>query len=77
MDLVTLSDRENDIIHFLRDGLTNKEIAIFLNISPNTVKSHVNSIFNKLGVQNRTQAAVRSVCLGVLPSMHIKASKGK
>ena len=59
-----LSPRETQIIEFLMLGATNREIACCLNISLNTVKSHVVSIFNKLGVQNRTQAALKAAWLG-------------
>ena len=62
----TLSDRETEVVAFLMVGATNREIARRLRISHNTVKTHVNSIFNKLGVQNRTQAAVKAVWLGLV-----------
>jgi len=55
---VKLSQREKQVLAFLLEGETNREIARQLRISGHTVKSHVTHIFNKLGVANRTQAAV-------------------
>ena len=53
-----LSARELEVLCILAEGTSNKDIARMLNISPHTVKSHVIHIFNKLGVNDRTQAAV-------------------
>ena len=53
-----LSRREADVLRLVTEGYTNIQIAEVLNISAHTVKSHVNSLFNKLGVNDRTQAAV-------------------
>lgn len=53
-----LSARELEVLCILAEGTSNNDIARMLNISPHTVKSHVIHIFNKLGVNDRTQAAV-------------------
>jgi NarL family two-component system response regulator LiaR len=53
--------RERDVLKLLTEGLANKEIARRLLISDKTVKTHVSSILQKLGVQDRTQAAVIAV----------------
>jgi DNA-binding CsgD family transcriptional regulator len=53
-----LSGREAEVLRLITEGFTNKEIAQILKVSHNTVKSHVVHIFNKLGVNDRTQAAV-------------------
>jgi PAS domain S-box-containing protein len=55
---VKLSRRENDVLRLITEGYTNTQISELLDISGNTVKSYVNSLFNKLGVNDRTQAAV-------------------
>jgi transcriptional regulator EpsA len=57
--LLDLSPRERQIIESVCEGMTNVDIAIALDISPFTVKNHVQRIFRKLGVTNRTQAAAR------------------
>ncbi len=56
-----LTPREREVLTLLREGLPNKVIASRLNLSEVTVKSHLFSIFRKLGVQNRVQAARRLV----------------
>ena len=53
-----ISGRETEVLRLITEGFTNKEIAQILKVSHNTVKSHVLHIFNKLGVNDRTQAAV-------------------
>jgi PAS domain S-box-containing protein len=56
-----LSDRELEVLRFVTEGFTNTQISNMLEISKHTVKSHVINIFNKLGVNDRTQAAVIAV----------------
>lgn len=58
---VKLSSRETEILRLLTEGYTNVQIGTLLSISSNTVKTHVNSIFNKMGVNDRTQAAVVAI----------------
>jgi DNA-binding NarL/FixJ family response regulator len=55
-----LSEREAEIIHLLRDGLTNGQIADRLVISTRTVRTHLENIFAKLGVHSRTAAVTRA-----------------
>ncbi len=55
---VKLSRRETDVLRLITEGYTNTQISELLDISTNTVKSYVNGVFNKLGVNDRTQAAV-------------------
>lgn len=57
--LPRLSDREAEVLGHLAEGLTDREIAERLGISPRTVETHVGSILHKLGVRNRAQAAKR------------------
>lgn len=56
-----LSDRELEVLGFLARGATNEEIASALFLSEKTVKSHLSSIFRKLRVTNRTQAASKAI----------------
>ena len=56
-----LSDREIQVLRLVAAGYTNLEISDILYISPHTVKSHVVHILNKLGVNDRTEAAVWAV----------------
>jgi len=58
---VPLTQRESEVLRQLALGLTNKEIAQALNISYETVKEHVQHILRKIGVTDRTQAAVWAV----------------
>jgi DNA-binding NarL/FixJ family response regulator len=55
--LSSLSSRELQVLRNLSDGLTDREIADALVISPRTVESHVSSVLRKLGVRNRAEAA--------------------
>ncbi len=52
-----LSPREREVLELVAEGLTNREIAARLFISPVTARNHVSSILTKLGLENRTQAA--------------------
>jgi PAS domain S-box-containing protein len=65
-DLPQLSAREQEVVGLLARGYTNREIADQLIITTNTVKIHVEHILAKLGVSDRTQAAVRSIELGYI-----------
>lgn len=57
----SLTRRELQVLELLAEGLYNKEIAERLFISEKTVKNHVSSIFKKIGVSDRTQAAVYAI----------------
>jgi len=63
---VPLTPRESEVLHQLAHGLTNKEIAQVLSISYETVKEHVQHILQKIGVSDRTQAAVWAVRQGLV-----------
>jgi DNA-binding NarL/FixJ family response regulator len=58
---IPLSAREMEILEYVTNGLSNKEIASRLKISQQTVKNHMTSILKKLNVQDRTQAAVTAL----------------
>ena len=61
-----LSNREREILALLADGLVNKQIAARLGISPNTVKTHLELLFEKLGVTTRAEAVATGVRRGFL-----------
>jgi DNA-binding NarL/FixJ family response regulator len=61
-----MSPRESEILNLLASGLGNKEIARLLKISDHTVKFHVTSIFNKLGVSSRTEAVAIGIHRGLI-----------
>jgi LuxR family maltose regulon positive regulatory protein len=61
-----LSEREREILRLISSGLSNQEIADQLVIALSTVKSHVKQIFNKLGVNSRTQVLARARELSLL-----------
>jgi DNA-binding NarL/FixJ family response regulator len=65
LDMFTpLSPREMEILVFITRGSSNKEIAHTLHISQQTVKNHISSVLRKLGVEDRTQAAVLALRRG-------------
>ncbi len=66
LSAVHLSPREREVLQLLAQGLTNREIARTLTVSASTIKIHVEHILAKLGVSDRTQAAVRSIELGLI-----------
>ena len=55
-----LSDRENEVLHLVARGYSNREIAAALFVTLGTVKKHLNNIFGKLQVKNRTEAVTRA-----------------
>ena len=61
-----LSQRELEILKLIVEGLSNTEIAASLYLSPNTVKTHVRGIMNKLAVDDRVQAAVVALRSGIV-----------
>ncbi|HLE30447.1 MAG TPA: response regulator transcription factor [Anaerolineales bacterium] len=63
-----LTQRETTLLELMVQGRSNKEIAQTLSLSENTVKYHVKHILQKLGVQNRTEAAVQALRIGLLKS---------
>ncbi len=66
--LDSLTQREIEILHLVAEGLSNKAIAQALFVSENTVKYHMKNILQKLGAQNRTEAATYALRAGLLKS---------
>ncbi|MBI5210885.1 MAG: response regulator transcription factor [Elusimicrobia bacterium] len=64
--LVALTKTEIKVLAWLGRGKSNKEIAAQLECSVKTVKNHLNSIFQKLGVSNRTEAVVKGIDMGLI-----------
>lgn len=54
-----LTDREQRVMDLIIEGKSNNEIAAELEVSVNTIKTHLRHVFRKLEVENRTQASVR------------------
>ena len=66
LDLYTLTGRELQILDLIVNGNTNAAIANQLHITIGTVKSHVRNILNKVGAEDRTQAAVHALRYGLV-----------
>ncbi|HUG55581.1 MAG TPA: response regulator transcription factor [Candidatus Limnocylindrales bacterium] len=64
-----LTKREREILGLVAEGMSNREIAERLVLSPETVKSHVAAILEKLGVSDRTQAAIYAVRNGLVEGL--------
>jgi DNA-binding NarL/FixJ family response regulator len=65
-----LTRRERDVLRLIALGQTNREIADTLSLTVSTVKTHVEHLIGKLGVSDRTQAAVRAIELGLVIANH-------
>lgn len=63
---IPITARERDVLAFVAKGHTNRKIGRALSISENTVRNHIASIFSKLGVKDRTEAAVQALRRGLL-----------
>jgi NarL family two-component system response regulator LiaR len=61
-----LTPRERDVLHLMVEGLANKQIAQRLGIGEKTIKTHVSRVLAKLGVADRTQAAVLAIREGLV-----------
>lgn len=65
----SLTQRETDILALTAEGKSNRDISRALFLSEKTVKAHLAAIFRKLGVTNRTQAAMAAVSMGIGPGI--------
>jgi DNA-binding CsgD family transcriptional regulator len=66
-DLRQLSEREQEILRLVAQGLSNQQIANQLGVSINTVKVHLRNVFGKLGVASRTEASMYAIRNGIVP----------
>ena len=62
----SISEREEQVLGWVREGMSNQEIGVQLGISPLTVKNHVQKILRKLGATNRAQAVARAMSMNLL-----------
>ena len=62
----TLTPAEQNVLRIIVGGMSNKEIAFALEVSENTVKTHVKNIFDKIGVSDRTSAATTAIKRGLV-----------
>ena len=67
-DIYNLTERQKEVLAYMNDGLSNKEIAKILNMSPSTVKVHVSAILREFDVNNRLQAISKAREHGILSS---------
>jgi pSer/pThr/pTyr-binding forkhead associated (FHA) protein len=65
-DKPVLSPRQQEVLLYLKDGLTNPEIARRLGVTERTVKAHCQEVFDRLGARNRTAAVAAAMRLGLL-----------
>jgi len=64
--LPVLTDRENQVLKLIANGLTNREISCSLTISESTVENHVHHIYEKLRISKRAQAAAHAFQLRIM-----------
>ncbi len=65
-DKPVLSPRQQEVLNYLKDGLTNPEIAVKLGVTERTVKAHCQEVFDRLGARNRTAAVAAAMRMGLL-----------
>jgi DNA-binding NarL/FixJ family response regulator len=61
-----LTNRQMEVLKYLAQGLSNKQIAYQMNVSEATVKLHINALLRAVGATNRTQAVIKSQQLGIV-----------
>jgi pSer/pThr/pTyr-binding forkhead associated (FHA) protein len=65
-DKPVLSPRQQEVLSYLKEGLTNPEIAVRLGVTERTVKAHCQEVFDRLGARNRTAAVSAAMRMGLL-----------
>jgi DNA-binding CsgD family transcriptional regulator len=66
-DKPVLSPRQQEVLGYLQEGLTNPEIAVKLGVTERTVKAHCQEVFDRLNARNRTAAVAAAMRMGLLP----------
>ena len=61
-----LTNRQFEVLEYLAQGLSNKQIAYYMNVSEATVKLHINALLRAINATNRTQAVIKSQHLGII-----------
>ena len=74
--ILVLTDRENQVLHLIATGLTNKQIACELSISEATVENHIHHIYEKLGISNRAQAVAHAFHVRMIPVNEMVENRG-
>ena len=67
LELFGITPRELEVLQLIADGLSNKEIALRVFVSENTIKTHLSRVFDKLGARRRTQAVQIAKELRLIP----------
>ncbi len=72
-----VTEREAEVLRWVRDGKSNHEIGLILSISPLTVKNHVQKILRKLGANNRAQAVSKAIAMKMLAAPPARRPDGR
>jgi DNA-binding CsgD family transcriptional regulator len=67
LESLGITPRELEVLELIAEGLSNKEIAVRVSVSENTVKTHSSRVFDKLGARRRTQAVQLAKALRLIP----------
>lgn len=71
-----LTDREQQILHLIGQGFTNKQISRLLSISESTAENHIHHIYTKLRISNRAQAAAQAIQMITAQQDQIMENRG-
>jgi len=71
-----LTDRENQVLELIANGLTNQQISYNLSISESTVENHIHYIFGKLGISNRAQPVAYVFQLKIILPIGMMKNRG-
>ena len=77
IDFSALTDREQDVLRLLAHGMTNKDIAEYLGLATGTVRNTIAAIQNRLGVADRTQAALVAYHAGLARTWPVGVGEAK